>query len=205
MGGWVDRSSSGALSQVCRWIWGCSPAVVPGVVESRGGPRAAAWFVANLARFLVTLRVLGPLRTHLACTAISLYNGNSYCAYGHARAMELVYFRDRDRLLPVDARALSTWGVLPERQIAGGLRMLLEDAGLHAETLWLDRTLDLAAGRQFPVDQEEMRLAHLVRMVGVLNDATTTSPISPEVAMDPVNKDATLKARWAIAHAQLSG
>jgi alkylhydroperoxidase family enzyme len=150
-----------------------------------------------MPRLLWTMQVLGPLRTHLAAVAISLHNGCTYCAYGHAYALELIYLRDRGRLFPVDARTLADWKDVPVRELGQRLRRVLQEAGLHAETLWVDRTLALAAGLTRPVDVDEARIAHLVRMLGRMNRIAVEAGVEPDEAQNPINKDRALKEQYA--------
>lgn len=197
----TEQRVAAALGALCRWMWHCSPRMIPRLVTRRGTLGSLMWFAGNMPRYMLTLHVLGPVRTHLACMALSMRNGCPYCAYGHAHALELIYFRDRRRLFPVDATTLAGWQGLPPRELTALLHQLLEQAGLHCETLWVDRVLDLAAGTQLPIDRAELRLAHLVRMVAVMNDAARGCPIAPGEAMDLVNRDIEVKTRWAAAMA----
>lgn len=198
MGGRGPRTAR-AVQALCRWTWGCSPEVVTALVRRRGPASALLWFAAHMPRYLVALRVLGPVRTHLACVLLSLRNGCAYCAHGHAHALELLHLRDRGRLLPHDAATIASWQGLPPRLLAQRLRASLAEAGLHAETLWVDRVLDLATGATRPVDHDERRVLHLVGMVAVMNEAAMGCAIVPGEAMDAVNKDARVKARYAAA------
>lgn len=185
------------IGGACTALWGFTPDVIPALVKRMGSVRALRWFAANFPRFLVTYHVLGPVRTHLAALAISLHNGCVYCAYGRAAALELIYLRDHDRLFPLDARQLDAWLGLSPRQLATRLRTVLEEAGLHAEVLWVDRTIALAAGEAEPIDADEARIAHLCRMVGRMNTVAVEAGLRPDQAHDPVNKDLTLKNRHA--------
>ena len=99
----------GTLGAVCRMMWGFPPRMIPVIVESLGPARGVLWFAVNMPRYLWTLYVLGPVRTHLACVVISLYNGCTYCAFGHAYALELLYLRERKRVFPLDARTIAGW------------------------------------------------------------------------------------------------
>jgi alkylhydroperoxidase family enzyme len=194
----LERVVTRLLGTMCRALWGFTPRMLPHIVRALGPGGALAWFAANFPRYLWTLQVLGPLRTHLAAVAISLYNGCTYCAYGHAYALELIYLRDRGRLFPVDARTLASWHGLAPRELAARLRRALQEADLHVEALWVDRTIALAEGAQ-PIDDSEARLAHMVRMFGRMNRIAVAAGIDPDEAQNPVNKDAALKQR----HAQL--
>ncbi len=184
------------LEKMCRMMWGFAPRMIPHIVRSLGPGHSVVWFAANMPRLLWTMHVLGPLRTHLAAVAISLHNGCTYCAYGHAFALELIYLRDRGRLFPVDARTLANWQDVPPRELGHRLRRVLQEAGLHAETLWVDRTLALAAGVTGPVDADEARIAHLVRMLGRMNRIAVEAGVDPDEAQNPINKDRDLKERY---------
>ncbi|TWF75600.1 AhpD family alkylhydroperoxidase [Pseudonocardia hierapolitana] len=192
----LERFVARMLEALCREMWGFAPRMIPHIVRSLGPGRSVLWFAANMPRLLWTMYVLGPLRTHLAAVAVSLHNGCTYCAYGHAFALELIYLRDRGHLFPVDARTLSGWQDLPPRELGRRLRRVLQEAGLHAETLWVDRTLALAAGVARPVDADEARIAHLVRMVGRMNRIAVEAGVEPDEAQNPVNKDHRLKKRY---------
>ncbi len=193
----LERLVTRLLEALCRVMWGFAPRMIPHIVRSLGPGRSVVWFAANMPRLLWTMHVLGPLRTHLAAVAISLYNGCAYCAYGHAFALELIYLRDRGRLFPVDARTLATWQDLPPRELAQRLRRLLHEAGLQTETMWVDRTLAIAAGATRPVDGDEARIAHLVRMLGRMNRIAVEAGVEPDQAQNPINKNTGLKKRYA--------
>jgi hypothetical protein len=193
----LERLITRAIWTMCRALWGFSPRMIPHIVRRMGPVRALGWFAANFPRYLVTLRVLGPTRFHLACMAISLHNSCTYCAFGHAYALELVYLRDRDRLFPLDARTLAGWLDLEPRELERRLHGVLCEAGLHVEALWVDRTLALATGTQSPIDRPEARIAHLVRMLGTINAIASESQVEPDEAQNPVNKDRVIKAKHA--------
>jgi hypothetical protein len=185
------------IGRMCAVMWGFTPDVVPAIVTSMGTGRAVRWFMANFPRYLVTLYVLGPVRTHLACLAISLFNGCTYCAYGRAHALELIYLRDRGRLFPVDACTLSAWRDLPRRELSLRLREVLQEAALHAEVIWVESALALVAGDCVPIDATESRIEHLCRMVSTMNRIAIEAGVQPDQAHDAVNKDVALKARLA--------
>ena len=200
-GWWVTS----VVQACCRQLWGFSPAVIAGVVQDKGPLRSLMWFIANMPRYLTTMRVLGPVRTHLACATISLNNGCAYCAFGQAYALELIYLRDTGRLFPLDVNTLSDWLDLEPRQLGAQLREVLREAGLHSELVWVDLTLAFAAGEQQPID-DEVRLAHLVRMISEMNRIADAIGASPDGAQDAVNKDVRLKARHAaLRHAAATG
>ncbi|MHA6627881.1 hypothetical protein ACU61A_20790 [Pseudonocardia sichuanensis] len=185
------------LESMCRVLWGFAPRMIPHIVARLGPVRAVLWFAVNMPRLLRTMHVLGPLRTHLAAVAISLHNNCTYCAYGHAFALELIYLREHDRLFPVDARTIAEWRDLGPRELGHRLRSVLQEAGLHVEALWVDRTLALAAGGHRPVDADEARIVHMVGMIGRMNRIAVEAGVEPDEAQNPINKDTALKARYA--------
>jgi hypothetical protein len=191
----TDRVATRVLEGLGRRLWGFPPRLMPPIVAQLGALPALGWFLRNMPRYERTLRVLGPLRTHLACALISLHNGCLYCSYGHLHAVELVYLRERGALFPIDARSTPQWIGLPAAELRKRMVGVLQQADLHGEVVWVDRTLALAGGAQRPVDAQELRIAHLVSMFRVLNDVGIAGKVEPDEAHDPLNKDLTLKAR----------
>ncbi|MGH3586807.1 MAG: hypothetical protein ACRDQ0_10835 [Pseudonocardia sp.] len=193
----VDRLAVRLLERLGEQLWGFPPRLMSHIVADLGALQAVAWFAGNMPRYERTLRVLGPLRTHLACTVVSLHNGCRYCSYGHAYAVELVYLRERGRLFPVAAQTMSEWLALEPAELRQRVVDVLQRADLHGEVLWVDRTLAMADGAQRPVDADEARIEHLVRMFAVLNAVGKAGSVEPDEAHDPINKDLALKARNA--------
>ena len=197
----LDRLAVRVLEGIGRQLWGFPPRLMGPIVAQLGPLSALAWFVRNMPRYERTLRALGPLRTHLACTLISLYNGCRYCSFGHLYAVELVYLEKRDRLFPLDARSVPEWIGLHPTELRRRMVEVLQQADLHGEVRCVDTTLALATGAQHAVDAQEARIAHLVSMFRVLNDVGIAHGVEPDEAHDPLNKDAGLKAR----HHELRG
>jgi hypothetical protein len=195
--GALDLFAVRLLEDLGRRLWGFPPRLMAHIVADQGALGALTWFARNMPRYERTLRVLGPLRTHLACATVSLRNGCRYCAYGHAYAVELVHLKERGTVFPTDAATMSSWTGLGPGELRQRVVDVLQRADLHSEVLWVDRTLALASGSQRPVDQEEARIAHLVRMFAVLNAVGKAGEVEPDEAHDPINKDTELKARNA--------
>ena len=189
------------LHRACRLVWGFDPAIVELIVADRGALGALRWFGTNMPRFLLTMRLLGPVRVHLACVVVSLRNGCRYCAHGHVYALELIHVRDTGRLFPIDARRLDDWIGLDDRTLRRRLHAVLAEAGMHVEALWADRVLALADGSQSPMDATEVRLAQIVRMVTAMNEVAIAGRPALGEAHDPVNKDATVKRAHAVLRA----
>jgi hypothetical protein len=190
----LDRLAVRLLERLGRQLWGFPPRLMAPIVDDLGALGALAWFVRNMPRYERTLRVLGPLRTHLACVVVSLFNGCRYCSYGHAYAVELIHLQERGTLFPVDAATMSGWTGLEPAELRQRFVEVLQQADRHGEVLWVDRTLALAGGAQRPVDAQEARVAHLVAMFGVLNAVGKAHDVEPDQAHDPRNKDAALTA-----------
>ncbi|MHA6630860.1 hypothetical protein ACU61A_35935 [Pseudonocardia sichuanensis] len=193
----ADRLAVRLLEGLGRQLWGFPPRLMAHIVADQGAVGAVSWFARNMPRYERTLRVLGPLRTHMACTTISLRNGCRYCAYGHAYAIELVHLKDRGTVFPTDAGTMSSWTGLEPIELRQRIVDVLQRADLHAEVLWVDRTLAMVGESQGPVDQYEARIAHLVQMFAVLNAVGMAGAVEPDEAHDPLNKDTELKARNA--------
>ena len=192
-----DRLVVGVLEACCRRLWGFAPSMITSIVAHKGPVRAFSWFAVNMPRYLITMRVFGPVRTHLACATVSLYHGCSYCAFGQLYALELIYLRDAGRLFPLNAFLLTEWLDLDPRVLRARLRRVLEEAGLQTEAAWMDLSLAFAAGDQQPIDEAEVRLAHLVGMIGEMSRIAVGSGDEPDGAHDSVNKDRSLRFRHA--------
>ena len=189
------------LEAMCTVMWGFPPTIIALIVDHMGTVGAIRWFVANMPRYLVSTALLGPIRAHLACLVTSLRNGCIYCAHGHVYALELLYLRDHGRLFPIDASSLDEWFGLDGRALRRKLHAALSEAGLHAEVIWADRIVALADGSQQPVDGDEARIVHLMRMADTMNEIAVSGGIRPEEAQDPVNKNTAVKARHAALRA----
>jgi AhpD family alkylhydroperoxidase len=198
----LDRVAVRLLEATTRQHWGYSSTIMTNLVDELGPIRALRWMSRNGRRYNSALRALGPLRTHLACTAISMLNGCRYCTHGHAYAVELHHLSTHDRLFPVDADTMTEWAGLPRTELRAKLRDALMEADLHVELIWVDRALDLADGGR-PIDEDETRIAHLVSIVETLNAVSIAGqPDVDDAAHTPLNKDARLKTRLATLRAR---
>lgn len=197
----LDRLAVGLLESCGKQVGAFPSRLVPYLVAELGPVRAVRWFAVNAPRYERTVRTLGRLRTHLACTVVSLYNSCAYTSFGHAYALELVYLKERERLFPVDARTISTWVDLKPAELRDRVCDALQRADLHVEVIWVDRTLALTTGEQRAMDQDEARIAHLVRMLTLLNSLGVGPDVEPAEAHDPLNADQALKARHAALRA----
>jgi hypothetical protein len=193
----LERLVTRGLEAMCRAMWGTAPRMIPHAVHEMGPLGALRWFGTNMPRYLLTMKVLGPLRTHLTCLVISLSNGCRYCAFRYAYALELSYLRDHGHLFPLDARTIAGWHDLGPRELGNRMHILLQEAGLHVEAMWVDRTLALASGEQLPVDKDEVRIVHLIRMLDTMNTIAIESGIEPDEPPSPIMRCTTIPEPYA--------
>lgn len=197
-----DRVTVRLLEALMQRRWGFAPTVLRHLVEHYGPVQSTRWLLSGNQRYESTLRALGPLRTHLAYVTISLFKGCRYCTYGHAYALELYHLKLNDRMFPVDAATMAGWAGLPRPELRARLRDALVQAELPVEVLWVDRALELADGGR-PIDEEEARIKHLVRILEVVT--AVSLPVRPALdeAHDRLNKDLELRDRLAARRAGL--
>ncbi|MCA9709265.1 MAG: hypothetical protein KDK70_25700 [Myxococcales bacterium] len=195
------RLATWALQGMVRRRWGFPPRIIPAVVEQLGAASALWWWVETMAGYERARERLGPLRTHLLVTGIALLHGCRYCARGHARALELVYFARFDRLFPLDEDALLDLQGLDDLSLRTRFDRLLWDAGLPDELPTFDRMVALATGQAIGSTPEDDAIDHLVQLVAVLGVCSTRGAVPPDQAHDPINKDAALRARHRQARA----
>lgn len=192
----TDRLAVLVLEAIPRHLWGFRPRLMPVIVQRLGGVRAVGWFLWNMPRYERTRTTFGAVRTHLLSSTISLINGCRYCTFGHAYALQLIYLRERDQLFPLDEHEITGLHGLERAQLRAQLVSTLRLAGLADEVPWVERLFALAAEERRAADRDDARIAHLVRMFGVLNTCGIAGSVQPDQAHDPVNKDAALKARY---------
>lgn len=177
--------------------WGFPSALIAPMVRRLGPSRALVWFAANLPRYERTLTVFGPVRTHLLVTAICLVDDCAYTSYGHAYAFELAFLRDHDRLFPLDEQRLCDLRGRPPALIRHRLLDAVRRAELHSDAAWLDRAVELSGTPDpWPADHDDVRIAHLVRMFGLLNEIARATDARTDQAHDALNKDIRLRARY---------
>ncbi|GAA5161195.1 hypothetical protein GCM10023321_45030 [Pseudonocardia eucalypti] len=198
----LARAVTRLLEGVCTLLWGFPPRLIAPTVIQLGTWSALSWFLGNMPRYERTLARFGPVRTHLLCVAISLVNGCQYCTHGHARALELAYLREHERLFPLDELDFARLCGLGSAAIRHDLVHATQRAGLPGEVRYLDRTLTLVgAVRPGATDEDDLRIIHLVRMLGVLNSVGIRHRPAPDEAHSPLNRDHLLKRRYSALRA----
>lgn len=196
----LERGVTALLERAGSLMWGFPPRLMGPAVKQLGALRVLRWFAWNMPRYLRTLRVFGGLRTHLVGATISLINGCPHCTYGDAYAFQLIHLHERGSVFPLDEHEMGELCGQAPAVIRHRLTDALQRAGLHAEIPTLDRTIALTLGQdRRPTEPDDIRLAHLVRMLGVLNAVGTNNGVARvfDEAHDPVNKNVKLKHRYA--------
>lgn len=196
MGSDMERGATAVLQGITRMRWGFPARLMAPLVHRMGPVRALGWFLWNLPRYERLLARFGAVRVHLLATAISLVNGCEYCGYGHGYALELTYLREHGTAFPLRRAELVELCGQPPATIRRRLMSAAQTAGLHGDAAWLDRAIELAANPELrPVDRDELTVAFLVRMFGVLNGVGIADATEPDHAHDAANKDGNLKQR----------
>jgi hypothetical protein len=193
------------LSGVAKRLWGFAPNLMPQIVEQNGPVSALYWFVRNMPRYEQTRKALGPIRTHILGTAISVLNGCRYCTYGHAYALELCYLSEHGTLFPLDEEQIIGLSKLSEQDVTAQLQQALLAAGLPHEVEVLHRLLQLRSRTVAPLDAHDRRLQHLIDMLTVLNVCGVRGKTPPDQAHDPINRNRLIKQDYAAARRRAAG
>jgi hypothetical protein len=179
--------------------WGVPPLLMNEIVVRLGAFGSLRWFARNLPRYEKTLKLWGPLRTHLVCIEASLANGCAYCTHAHAYAFELTYFHERGKLFPLDEHEIVQLRNSSDDERHAALNAALEKAELPEEIAVLARVWRMKIGDGTATTDDEKRMKHLLEMFDVLNYCAIDSRTRLDEAHDEINKDEALKLRYAEA------
>lgn len=199
--------SQGAAVRLLEFIgshlWSFKPNMMRHFVLEYGSVKAVVWFARNMPKYERILQNWGPVRTHLISTTLSTLQGCAYCTYGHAYALQLQYYKQTDRLFPLDEQTLFELHKVAEKDVFKQLSTALAEAGLQSEIQWLEK---LASLRSMSPRQQQTAatenpdindLLHLLNMFAVLNYCGIKHQVVPDEAHDPINRDTALRARYA--------
>ncbi|WP_028923901.1 hypothetical protein [Pseudonocardia acaciae] len=193
----LKRGATVVLERLGMYLWGFRPRLMAAIVIQLGPVRALVWFVVHMPRYQRTLKLYGPVRTHLLCTVISLVNGCRYCTYGHARALELSYLRTHRRLFPLSEHTIGQLRGKQPGLIRYSMVSAAQSAGLYSEVPWMDRAIELTlADDRRPTEYNDVRISRLVDMMSLLNSVGIASNAEPDEAHSPLNKDRALNRRY---------
>lgn len=191
------------LESIGSLLWGFKPNMMRYFVLEYGAFKSVAWFVKHMPKYEKILKKWGPVRTHLVATVLSTLKGCAYCTYGHAYALQLHYFKQTNKLFPLDESAMIELHALPESDVFKRMTEALTEANLHEEIEALDKIR--AVREQVPTgkqSQEDEYMRHLVSMFSVLNFCGIKRQVVSDEAHDPINKNKQLRERYAVARAE---
>jgi len=198
-----QRIAVNILEFIGSHLWGFKPNMMRHFVLEYGSLKSVVWFVKHMPKYEKILKKWGPVRTHLVSTVLSTLRGCKYCTYGHAYALQLQYFKQTNKLFPLDESALIELHALPEEDVFRRIAAALSEAGLDSEMELLDRIGPLrdkvSTAQQ---NQNDEYLLHLMSMFSVLNACGIKRQVVPDEAHDPINKDKPLRERYAVARAE---
>jgi hypothetical protein len=179
-------------------MWGFPAVLMPMLVQNFGPLGSIRWFARNMPTYQKTLREHGDIRGNLCFMVASMLNGCAYCVYAHGRALELHYFKTRDKLFPIDAHGIVKLLEHDDSEVLATLERHLTAAGLESEVPIVRRLYAIKLEGAKPRDDEAW-LVHAIQMFDQLNYCAIQSQSALDDAHDPINKDAALKARYAEA------
>jgi hypothetical protein len=195
----MQAVSGAVLKTYARLSWGFQPLLLDVIIERLGGIGAAKWMVQYLPRYESILKRLGPSRGHLLCAFASLLNGCPYCTYAHGRALNLYFFRDQGRLFPLDEDELVQLSGLPDPEMLARANETLEQAGMAADKLMLQRLWAIKFEGDTPKNELDSDVHHAVAMFDVLNACALVANTPRDDAHDPIRKDRALVERYEAA------
>jgi len=202
----AKRLASWVLLTIARTKWGLPVGLMPVIVDRLGPLGALRWMVKNLPRYERMLKELGAVRGNLISAFVSMLNGCYYCAFAHARAFELLYFKARRSLFPMDEHQMVDLIVLPDQEVIARLDAAFTAAQMPEATPLFRRLVELKYHGAAPSTAEDAYLAHAIQMFEVLNFCGISAAVPLDGAHDPINKDMELRARYAEARlASLAG
>ncbi|MEL6854453.1 MAG: hypothetical protein AAFO83_05025 [Cyanobacteria bacterium J06607_13] len=193
----LQKTAIFLLGTLCDQLWGFRPNLIPTFVAQKGWLGALLWFARNMPRYERIRDRWGPIRTHLLATEISLLNGCTYCANGHAYALQLHYLRQTEWLFPLSESEILALQSLPEAEQIDRLEAALAEAGLSSAILDLRRLVELYEQPALAVTDKDRDMLQLIRMFADLNDCGRKYNLQIDQAHDPINKRREWRDRYA--------
>lgn len=184
------------LESVGNSLWGFRPLLMKDIVDINGGWKSLTWFVRNMPKYEKILKKWGAERTHLLAVAISGINGCPYCTYGHALSFQLHYFKNKDKLFPIDEEEMMNFNLKDEQQIIESLNDAFDMTNLTQEKKDFQRLLELKSAPELTTNEYDNNINHLVQMFAFLNSCGIKKETKPDFAHDPINKNLALYERY---------
>jgi hypothetical protein len=195
----ATRAVERALLFVGRRMWGVGAVIFPVIVRNFGPVGAVRWFARNLPPYERAIRDIGGLRTNLLCCVASMLNGCAYCTYACGRAFQLYYFREHDRLFPLDDHEIVALVQLPDGESCARFEAALAESGLDAEIPLIRRLYAIKLEGAPASMPDEAFIVHAIQMFDDLNFCSIDDQVPVDEAHDRINRDVTLKDRYAKA------
>ncbi|MEO1620984.1 MAG: hypothetical protein AAFU53_08100 [Cyanobacteria bacterium J06632_3] len=162
----------------------------------KGAVRSLFWFTTNMLKYQSTMELWGPKRTHLIVVGICALNGDTYCVFGHAYALELNYLKQTGKLFPLTEHQLMDLCGQDEAEILATLQRALTNAGLESEILILQRMRELHHRPELATTEQDRQLIHLIRMFATLNACSRKANVPTDQGHGPINKNRAMRDRY---------
>jgi hypothetical protein len=198
----MPKPSRRAQGRFGRHLWGFASGLMPRLEGRIGTAGAIRWMARHMPEYDRAFAKLGPLRCHLACVVASLLNGCEYCGYGHARALQLYYFRERGKLFPLDEHQLIALSHVGNQELHLRLSQALTDAGMADDIALVQRLYALKFEGAAVRSTEDRKLQYLIQIFDMLNACGAEQRIPFDEEKDPISQDAALKERYDQARQQ---
>jgi len=200
----AHKAATALLEAIGSTLWGFKPNLMQHFVAQHGPWNYVVWFASNMPRYESILRRWGPLRTHLLATAISTLNACPYCTYGHSKAFQLHYLKEKGMLFSMDEDAMFNCHTLgPATVVVDHYVEALLENNLLGEVKPLRRMLELYTEDAAAVTQSSDKangdddLLHLIQMFAALNVCGIQSNAVVDEIHDPINRNTELRKEYA--------
>lgn len=187
-----DRVVTFILEAIGSKLWGFKPNLMQHFVDQHGPGQSMYWFATNMPKYEKILKELGPIRTHLLVSAISIMNACRYCHTGHAEAFQLHFLRIHGEIFPMDTDEMFALRGIGIDNMIHSLEDALTSSGLKEEVPTLKRLVKLYWDPSQTRQSEDASLIHLISMFKVLNQCGIEANATIDAVHDPINRDTVL-------------
>jgi hypothetical protein len=169
------------------------------------GPRGLMRWAGDVVNLIAILeKRYGASEAQLLIGLAAIWNGCHFCSVGHVYAGNLLWFRDRNKLLPLDERELPALGILRDEHLLGRIVGRLErdpdTAGLRDA---VRRMFELRTGARTVTDTDDSILRATADSWDLINECSIVvgidAPARDVPPLAPIAKDMDLRRRYAEA------